>query len=164
MNRINRGAQANHGRYGNHSTVLKGYIMKRTHKLILGIGTTVSLGIAALAVSAHPGGPMGFGAGPGAASGPQPFSKGGMGPGAMMRGGMGPQAARQLMTPEERTALQEKMRSAKTPEERQQIVTATRTEMEKRANDKAITLPEHRGPHGLGTGRAAAPATTEHNH
>ena len=88
--------------------------MKRTQKLIVGIGTAVSLGIAALAVSAHPG-QMGAGMGPGAQGGPHQFSKGGMGHGAMKHGGTGPQAAQQLMTPEERTALQEKMRSAKTP-------------------------------------------------
>ena len=139
--------------------------MKRTQKLVIGIGTAVSLGIAALAVSAHPG-QMGAGMGPGAQGGPHQFAKGGMGHGAMKHGGTGPQAARQLMTPEERTALQEKMRSAKTPEERQQIATATRTEMEKRAKDKGITLPEQRGHHGRhGAGPStAAPSATEHAH
>lgn len=141
--------------------------MKRTHKLIVGIGATVSLGIAALAVSAHPG-QMGAGMGSGMQGGTHQFSKGSMGHGSMKHGGAGPQAAQQLMTPEERTALQEKMRSAKTPEERQQIATATRTEMEKRAKDKGITLPEHRGPRGHhGAGPAAAttpPTTTEHAH
>ncbi|MEQ1773512.1 MAG: hypothetical protein ABL891_06980 [Burkholderiales bacterium] len=140
--------------------------MKRTQKLIVSIGTAVGLGIAALAVSAHPG-QMGAGMGPGAQGGSH-HAKDGMGHGAMKHGDTGPQAARQLMTPEERTALQEKMRSAKTPEERQQIATATRTEMEKRAKDKGITLPEHRGNRGHhGTGPAAAttpPATTGHAH
>lgn len=138
--------------------------MKRTHKLIFGAGTAVSLGMAALAVSAHPGGPMGLGAGPGAAGGTHQFSKGGMGPGAMMRGAMGPQAAQHLMTAEERTATLEKLRAAATPEERQQIVTATRAEMEKRARDEGITLPAQRGPHGLGMGPAPAPAANEHSH
>ncbi len=139
--------------------------MKHNRKWIIGIGTVLSLGIAALAASAHPG-QMGAGMGPGAQGGPHQFAKGGMGHGAMRHGSTGPQAAQQLMTPEERTALQEKMRAAKTPEERQQIATATRTEMEKRAKDKGITLSEHRGPHGRhGTGpNTAAPATTEHAH
>ena len=73
------------------------------------------------------------------------------------RGGEGGQS---LMTPEERTAFRDKMRNAKTPEERQQMALANRAEMEKRASDKGITLPEHRGPRGQGTGPAAA----EHKH
>jgi hypothetical protein len=92
----------------------------------------------------------------GGGMGPQMHMKGGMGPGAMKGGPAGPAAAQELMTPEERTALQEKMRNAKTPEERQQIATATRTEMEKRAKEKGITLPEHRGPHFGGTPQAPA--------
>jgi hypothetical protein len=77
-----------------------------------------------------------------------------------MKGGMGPGAGHALMTPEERTALQEKMRNAKTPEERQKLAEATRTEMQKRAKEKGITLPEGRGPR---FGAAPqAPATTEH--
>ena len=76
---------------------------------------------------------------------------GGMGPG-MMRGGMqqgmvGPNSAiEQLMTPEERTAFIEKMRNAKTPEERQKLAVEGRAEMEKRAKEKGITLPPARGP------------------
>ena len=85
----------------------------------------------------------------------------------MQHGGMGAGAAghgagQQLMTPEERTALQEKMRNAKTPEERQQIATANRAEMEKRAKEKGITLPEHRGPRTRTAPQA--PAATEHQH
>ena len=63
-------------------------------------------------------------------------------------GAAGHGAGQQLMTPEERTALMEKMRNAKTPEERQKIAAANRAEMQKRAKEKGITLPEHRGPHG----------------
>ena len=37
-------------------------------------------------------------------------------------------AARQLMTVQERAALQEKMRATKTPEERQALAAATRAE------------------------------------
>lgn len=128
--------------------------MKRSHKWIIGIGTSLSLGIAAGAVYAHPG-QMGGGMGPGMMHGMGP---GAMGHGAMGQGGAGPQAAQQLMTPEERTALMEKMRNAKTPEERQQIAAATRIEMQKRAQEKGITLPEHRGMRGrMGAGPAVAP-------
>jgi hypothetical protein len=66
---------------------------------------------------------------------------------------------RSLMSEEERSALRDQMRNAKTPEERQQIALATRTEMEKRAAEKGITLPEHRGPQGRN-----APAAGGHQH
>lgn len=60
--------------------------------------------------------------------------------------GMGPNTnmsnMRQLMTDEERTAMHEKMSAAKTPEERQALRTANHAEMEKRAKEKGITLPE----------------------
>ena len=52
-----------------------------------------------------------------------------------------------LITPEERTAMREKMQAAKTPEERQALRTSMRTEMEKRAKEKGITLPERKGGH-----------------
>lgn len=136
--------------------------MNHNYKWIISIGTSLSLGLAAAAVSAHPG-QMGAGMGTGAQGGPHQFSKGGMAHDEMRHGGAAPQAAQLLMTPEERTALQEKMRSAKTAEERQRIATATRAEMEKRAKEKGITLPEHRGRHGTGP-KATAPATTEHVH
>lgn len=60
----------------------------------------------------------------------------------------GAKAAQSLATPEERSAMHDKMRAAKTPEERQQIASANRTEMQKRAAEKGITMPEHRGPQG----------------
>jgi hypothetical protein len=128
--------------------------MKQSHKFAVGVVASLGLGIAIAAAYAQPGpmgGEMGHGKG-----GMQHGMKGGMGPAAMQGGFAGPAAAQQLMTPEERTALQEKMRNAKTPEERQQIATATRTEMEKRAKEKGITLPEHRGP-GAGIGPNFAP-------
>jgi hypothetical protein len=81
----------------------------------------------------------------GAKDGMQHGAKGGTQHGGM-GGGAGHGAGQQLMTPEERTALQEKMRNAKTPEERQQIATATHAEMQKRAQEKGITLPEQHGP------------------
>jgi hypothetical protein len=133
--------------------------MKRSHKWMAAIGTSLSLGMAATAVYAHSG-QMGGGMGHG--------MMGGMGHGAMRHGGTGPQAAQQLMTPEERTALMEKMHNAKTPEERQQIAAANRAEMQKRAQEKGVTSPEHRGMHGHMRGGAnavpAAPASTEHMH
>lgn len=138
--------------------------MNRTQKWIIGIGTSLSLGLAAVAVSAHPG-QMGAGTSPGMQGGPHHGMKGGMGHDGMRHGDNTPQAAQQLMTPEERTALREKIRSAKTPEERQQIATATRTEMEKRAKEKGITMPEHRGRHGTGPAAGTTPpAATEHAH
>lgn len=87
------------------------------------------------------------------------------GPRHGMSGGKQPRmqasdVAQQLMTTDERSALQEKMRAAKTPEERQQIAAATRTEMQKRAAEKGIVLPDHAGPHGRGMG----PAGTGHPH
>lgn len=71
---------------------------------------------------------------------------GGMGPGAMAGGPGGRMAGHQLMTSEERTALMEKMHNAATPEERQKLAEATRAEMQKRAQEKGITLREGRGP------------------
>jgi len=67
-------------------------------------------------------------------------------------GGHGSHGTQSLVTPEERSAMQEKMRAAKTPEERQQIASANRAEMQKRATEKGITLPEHRGPQGRSMG------------
>jgi hypothetical protein len=61
--------------------------------------------------------------------------------------GAGPAAAQQLMTPEEQRAMIEKMQSAKTPEERQKLAEANRAEMEKRAKEEGITLPQAHGPH-----------------
>ncbi len=119
--------------------------MKRSHKWIVGIGTTLSLGIAAAAVYAQPG-QMGGGMGPQMKGGMQGGMQGGAGPGAMGRGAAGPQAAQQLMTPEERTAIRDKMRNAATPEERQKLSEANHAEMQQRAKDKGITLPEPRGP------------------
>jgi len=102
--------------------------VKPSTKVAAAVAAALGLGLAAAAF-AHPGA-MG----------------GGMGPG--MRGGMGPTM---LMTPEERSALQEKMRNAKTPEERQKLAHSTREEMHKRAKEKGITLPQHGGnPAGAG--------------
>lgn len=129
--------------------------MKQSHKFAAGVVAALGLGIAVAAAYANPG-QMGGGMGPhmqgGMPHGMQHVSQGGMQHG--MQGGMRHGAGQQLMTPEERTALHEKMRNAKTPEERQKIAEATRTEMQKRAQEKGITLPEHRGPHFGGTSQA----------
>ena len=130
--------------------------MKRSRKLAVGVVAALGLGVAVAAVYAQPG-PMGGGMGPHMKGGMQHGMKGGMGPGAG-HGPAGQGAGHALMTPEERTAIQEKMRNAKTPEERQKLAEATRTEMQKRAKEKGITLPEHRGPR-FGT-TPQAPATT----
>ncbi len=121
---------------------------KKWRKALIGVAVVAALGAAGLVV-AHPGagfGPGGFGPGfmrgMGAGMGP------GMGP-AMMHGGFaGPAAARQLMTPEEQQVFIEKMQNATTPEERQKLAEANRAEMEKRAKEKGITLPEPHGPFG----------------
>ena len=150
--------------------------MKPTYKFAAGVIASLGLGIAVATAYANPG-QMGGGMGPQSKGGMQHGTQGGMQHGAQggmqhgtqggtQHGGMGGGAehgaGQQLMTPEERTALQEKMRNARTPEERQQIATATRAEMQKRATEKGITLPEGRGPN---TGTAPqAPATTEHQH
>lgn len=137
--------------------------MKQSHKFAVGVVASLGLGIAVAAAYAQTG-PMGGGMGPhmqggmqhGAQGGMQHGAKGGTGHGPMGAGAAGHGVGQQLMTPEERTALQEKMRSAKTPEERQKIAEATRTEMQKRAQEKGITLPKHRGPHFGGTPQAPA--------
>lgn len=61
-----------------------------------------------------------------------------------------------LMSPEERTEMRAKMQAAKTPEERQALRTSMRTEMQKRAKEKGITLPDrhegHKHQHGKNAG------------
>ena len=118
--------------------------MKTAYRVATGTVAALSLGLAAAAF-AHPG-QMGGATGTGIMGG---MGHGGMGPGAMGGGPAGGMAGQQLMSPEERTALQGKMRNAKTPEERQKLAEANRAEMEKRAKEKGITLP---GPHGHGAG------------
>lgn len=113
--------------------------MKRTQKIAIGLiaGASLVLGASVLHAETGPMGGMG--------------NMGGMGHG--MGGAMHGQhagTAGQLMTPAERQAMQEKMRSAKTPEERQQIAMANHAEMQKRAKEKGITLPEHGAGHGAG--------------
>jgi len=129
--------------------------MKQSYKIAAGVVASLGLGIAVATAYAQPG-QMGGGMGPHMKGGMQHGAQGGMQHGGMGAGAAVHGAGQQLMTPEERTGLQEKMRNAKTPKERQQIATATRTEMEKRAKEKGITLPEHRGSHFGGTRQAPA--------
>ena len=144
--------------------------MKQSHKFAAGLIASLSLGVAVAAAYAQPG-PMGGGKGPhmqggmqhGAKGGAQHAMTGGRGHGGMSGGAAGLGAGPELMTQEERSAMIEKMRNARTPEERQKIAEENRTEMQKRAQEKGITLPEHRGPHAgfgprTGTG-PQAPAT-----
>jgi hypothetical protein len=137
--------------------------MKHSHKFALGIVAALGLGIA-VGAHAQPG-QMGGGMGAhmqggmhqGAMAGMQHGDMGGAGHGPMMGVGVAGQGAgQQLMTPEERTALREKMRNAATPEERQKIAAENHAEMQKRAQERGFTLPEHRGPH---FGAPQAPAT-----
>jgi len=130
--------------------------MKPTYKFAAGVIASLGLGIAVATAYANPG-QMGGGTEHGK-GGMQHGAKGGMQHGAQggmqhgrMGGGAEHGAGQQLMSPEERTALQEKMRNAKTPEERQQIAAANRAEMQKRATEKGVTLHEGHGPrHGAG--------------
>jgi len=125
---------------------------RKWKKALVGVAAVAAVGVAGLVV-AHPG----------AGLGPQGGGPGGFGPGGMagkapmMHGGFaGPMAGQQLMTPEEQQAFVEKMRNAKTPEERQKLAEANRAEMEKRAKEKGITLPQPHGPRA-GVGPNFAP-------
>jgi hypothetical protein len=51
-----------------------------------------------------------------------------------------------LMTPQEREAYIEKLRSTKTQDERLKLRDEHRAEMQKRARDQGVPLPEPRGP------------------
>jgi len=136
--------------------------MKQSHKFAVGIIASLGLGIAVAAAYANPG-QAGGGMGAHAKGSMQHGAKAGTQHGAMGGGGAGHGAGQQLMTPDEQTALREKMRNAATTEERQTIAEATRTEMQKRAKEKGITLPEQRGPRT--SAAPQAPATTEqHQH
>jgi hypothetical protein len=94
---------------------------------------------------------MGQGMGQGTGSGMQ----GEGGNKAQACGGERHAAIRELMTEQERQAMKEKMRAAKSPEERKQLMAANRVEMEKRAKEKGITLPAPRsGQHGHGNNQS----------
>lgn len=152
--------------------------MKQSHKFATGLIASLSLGVAVAVANAQPG-PMGGGMGPhmqggmqhgamagmqhGARGGGQHAMAGGWGHGGMTGGAAGHGAGPELLTQEERSAMIEKIHNAATPEERQKIIAENRAEMQKRAQEKGITLPEHRGPHAgsgpRGGTRPQAPAT-----
>jgi hypothetical protein len=131
------------------SNHMKEQTMTRYRRTAIGAIAALGLAMAASLVQAHSGG-MGGGMGGGMHGDKSGMhgGKGGMHGGGHQMGGMhrhgagGMGAGQQLMTPEERSALREKMRAANTPEERQALMASTRAEMEKRAKEKGITLPE----------------------
>ena len=111
----------------------------------------ITLLAAALAVPvrAQPGPGMGMGAGAGMQNG----GPGAGGPGAGGPGGRGMHGMRfnkdntvgwALMTPEERTANQIKMRAVKTYDECKLLQTEQHKTMEARAKEKGVTLPAPR--------------------
>lgn len=115
--------------------------MKTVKKIAIGLATVLGLSLAVGAVYAQQGS---FGNGMG-----QGMMRGGMMHGQMSGQNSDMKVMRELMTPAERLAMMDKMMDAKTPEERQAIMTANHTEMEKRAKDKGITLPAGHGPHAM---------------
>jgi Spy/CpxP family protein refolding chaperone len=112
--------------------------MKTVKKIAIGVATVLGLGVAVAIVYAQQG-PLGNGMGQG-------VMRGGMMHGHMTEQNSDMKVMRELMTPAERLAMMDKMMDAKTPEERQAIMTANHAEMEKRAKEKGITLPAGHGP------------------
>ena len=115
--------------------------MKTVKKIAISIATVIGLGLAVVTVYAQQG-PFGNGVGQG-------MMRGGMVQGQMVGQNSDMKVMRELMTPAERLAMMDKMMDAKTPEERQAIMTANHTEMEKRAKEKSITLPAGHGPENM---------------
>ncbi|MEI7531036.1 MAG: hypothetical protein WCK52_03810 [Betaproteobacteria bacterium] len=113
--------------------------MKTVNKIVISIAALMGLGLAVAYAQPGPMGGMGNGMGPG-------MMRGQMAQGQMMGQSANMKIMRELMTPAERLAMMDKMIDAKTLEERQAIMTATHTEMEKRAKEKGITLPAGHSP------------------
>ena len=113
--------------------------MKTVKKIAIGVATVLSLSLAVGAVYAQQG-PLGNGMGQG-------MMRGGMMHGQMSGHNSDMKVMRELMTPAERLAMMDKMIDAKTPEERQAVISANHSEMEKRAKDKGITFSAGHGPH-----------------
>jgi type II secretory pathway pseudopilin PulG len=63
----------------------------------------------------------------------------------------------QLMTQEERNAYRQRMRVAKTMEEREQVRAEHHAAMQVRAKERGVTLPEEPPPMGSGKGRGMGP-------
>ena len=113
--------------------------MKIVNKIAMSIATVLSLGMGITAVQAQQGpkgdmGHMGSGMGPGMMRGPMMQNQ-------MMGQNSDMKVMRELITPEERLSMMDKMMDAKTPQERQAIMISIHAEMEKRAKEKGITLP-----------------------
>jgi formiminotetrahydrofolate cyclodeaminase len=71
----------------------------------------------------------------------------------------------QLFTDEERAAFRQQMQHAKTPEERQAQKQARHAEMQKRAAEKGVTLPDHAGhAGGMHGGMHGGMNGGKHNH
>lgn len=119
--------------------------MTRYLRTALGAMAVLGLALAASVAGAHGGMEQGMGGGMGQGiQGGMHESMGGMhgGKGQVQGHGGGMGAGQQLMTSEERTAMRERMHAAATPEERQALAAANRAEMEKRAKEKGITVPD----------------------
>ena len=122
--------------------------MKRLNKIAVSLAVT--LGVVATVATVHaqqsqmgPGAGMGLGMGAGMHG---EMGHGVMGGQMLASNVQGNHAnMQQLMTAEERTAMMEKMKQAKTPEDRQKLAMANRAEMEKRAKEKGIELPMKHG-------------------
>jgi len=84
------------------------------------------------------------GSGPGAGAGNQGAGMGRHGGHGMHGGQNGGRGGAALMTPEERTAHQAKMRAVKTYDECKTVQAEFRSTMESRAKDKGVTLPTPR--------------------
>jgi Spy/CpxP family protein refolding chaperone len=67
------------------------------------------------------------------------------------------EAIRKLTTPEERSAFKEKMRSA-APEQRRELMQAHRAQLQARAKERGVTLPEGKNPRHMRTPAAQPPA------
>jgi hypothetical protein len=118
--------------------------MKTVNKIAIGIAAVLSLGIGITAVQAQQGpkgdmGHMGSGMGPGMMRGPMMQNQ-------MMGQNSDMKVMRELITPKERLSMMDKMMDAKTPQERQAIMISIHAEIEKRAKEKGITLPDGHTP------------------
>lgn len=121
--------------------------MKTKAIKIIGIITLIAAAIA-VPVLAQPGPGMGWGHGMAGGMGGDMGMGMGMqngGPGAGRMGPAGPgMAVANLMTPEERTAFQIKMRAVKTVDECKLVQDEQHKTLEARAKEKGITLPTPR--------------------
>ena len=116
--------------------------MKTANKIAMGVAIVLGLGLTIASVHAQQG-PMGGGNGHGMGPG---MMEGGMMRNQVMGSNSNMKVMRELMTPAERLSMMDKMMDAKTPEERQAIMTSVHSEMEKRAKEKGIALPAGHGP------------------